>query len=667
MPTPPGTPGDPEGRAGAAAPSALDAARDDLRSGEQRFRLIVETVRDYAIFLLDPEGNVASWNPGAERIKGYRADEIIGQHFSVFYPEEVRATGWPQQELDLARERGRFEDEGWRVRKDGSRFWANVVIAALTHEDGTLRGFAKITRDLTERRRQEERLRQSEERLRLLVEGVQDYAIYMVDPSGIVVSWNVGAQRIKGYSAREVIGRSFERFYQPQDVRAGKPAAALRMAREDGRFEEEGWRVRKDGSLFWAHAIVTPLYDQSGALYGYAKITRDLTERRRVRSLEEQRRQISEFLAMLGHELRNPLAPMRNAVELLRMSSQREESFAWPVDVLDRQLTHVARLVDDLLDVSRITRGKITLRRERLSLRDLVDRAVAASRSTFDERGQTVEVSHADGALPVDGDATRLTQIVMNLLHNASKFTPEGGHAWVRTETDDSMAVVHVRDDGIGIPPDLIVRVFELFAQGERSLDRSEGGLGVGLTLVRRIAEMHGGNATAKSEGPGQGSEFSVRIPLLTEAAPLEPGEPTPRRGAVPAKEARRVLVVDDNRDAAESLAALLRTLGHHAMTAHDGLSAISMVPVFGPDVILLDLGLPRMDGYEVAARLRGSGAPLPAKLVALTGYGQEEDRRRTRSAGFSAHLVKPVQLDDLRRVVEEPEATSESAGGAAR
>jgi PAS domain S-box-containing protein len=324
------------------------------------FRLLVDEVKDYAIFLLDPEGRIASWNQGAELIKGYRPEEILGKHFSVFYPAEALARGWPEHELRVARREGRFEDEGWRVRKDGSLFWANIIITALRDETGELKGFSKVTRDLTDRRRQEELLRKSEERFRLLVEGVKDYAIFMLDPDGHISSWNQGAELIKGYRPEEILGKHFSIFYPADALARGWPEQELRIALVQGRLENEGWRVRKDGSIFWANVVITPLYDERRQLLGFAKVTRDLSDRKRIEALEEADLRRNEFLAMLSHELRNPLAPIRNALGVMRMSGVDESTLEWAMTVVDRQVAHLTRLVDDLLDVSRIASGKIT-------------------------------------------------------------------------------------------------------------------------------------------------------------------------------------------------------------------------------------------------------------------------------------------------------------------
>jgi PAS domain S-box-containing protein len=626
-----------------------------LRVSEERFRMLVEGVRDYAIFLLDPTGHVVTWNAGAQRIKGYMPEEIIGKHMSTFYPAEARERNWPQRELEEALRLGRFEDEGWRLRKDGTRFWANVVITPLRDRDGVHRGFSKITRDLTERREQEERLRQSEERFRLLLEGVEDYAIYMLDPEGRVTSWNAGSQKITGYSADEIVGQSFERFYPPEDVAAGRPAAELRTATLNRRATDLGWRVRKDGTRFWAEVVVTALHDEEGRLRGFAKVTRDLSERKRIENLEEQGRHLTEFLAMLAHELRNPLAPIRNALGILAVAPEVSPQVAWCRDVIERQTSHLTRLVDDLLDVSRITRGKLSMLTTTIDLNAAAGRAVEAARPLIDSRRHRLAVELAPAPVQVNGDMTRLVQVIVNLLNNAAKYTPEGGDIALSVGIEGDDALIRVKDNGIGIPADMIEHVFDLFAQGERTLARTEGGLGIGLTLARRIVALHGGSIKAVSPGPGQGSEFCVRLPLLpayardVPAARAQSPSPTQRRS---------VVVVDDNEDAAQSMAMLLRTVGHEVHIEHDGASALKRLTAHLPDIVLLDIGLPGLDGYEVARRLREHPGGTGVRIYAMTGYGQDEDRRRSLAAGFDGHLVKPVMPSDLFALVDGKPAT---------
>jgi PAS domain S-box-containing protein len=629
-------------------------ARAPLPGIEDPFRQLVEDARDYAIFLLDRNGCVLTWNRGAERIKGYRAAEIVGRHFSTFYPEDANEKRWPQHELAIAEAQGRFEDEGWRVRKDGSQFWANVIITALRDPGGTLQGFSKITRDLSERRRYEETLRHSEERFRLLVESVKDYAIFMLDTDGRVVSWNAGAQRIHGYAAPDIIGRHLSVFYTEEARRRKWPEQELSTAREQGRFEDEGVRVRKDGSTFWANVILTPVYDREGTLRGYAKVTRDLTERQRIEALEKAERQANEFLAMLAHELRNPLAPMSNALKLLAGRPTRDATEQWVREVLERQTSQMARLVDDLLDVSRVTRAAMVLDRKPLDLRTSVRNAVDAARQWIEEGKHRIAVSIAPERLMVDGDEVRLNQVLQNLLHNAAKYTPAGGRIDVLAGREGEEAVVRVRDNGVGMSADLLKSAFELFKQGNPTLDRQKGGLGVGLTLVQRLVGLHGGSVEAHSEGPGKGSEFVVRLPLRSEPAIVDAASvPEAHEEARPTP-ARRVLVVDDNQDAAHALRLLLETDGHEVMVAADGPTGLAMAREHRPDVMLLDIGLPKLNGYEIARQIRGDPALRGTMLVAVTGYGQMQDRARASASGFDHHLVKPVEFRALQELLRE-------------
>jgi PAS domain S-box-containing protein len=616
---------------------------------DDAFAQLIHSVRDYAIFLLDRSGRVASWNPGAERIKGYAAAEIIGQHFSAFYTEEAKQRRWPEQELVFAEQQGRFEDEGWRVRKDGSQFWADVVISAVRDHRGELRGYSKVTRDLSERHKQEETLRRSEERFRLLVEGVRDFAIYMLDPEGRVVSWNSGAERIKGYKAQEIIGQSFSVFYPHEAIAKKWPEQGLAMAREHGRFEDEGLRVRKNGSTFWANVVVTPLYDAHGMLRGYAKVTRDLTDRKRVEALERAERQTNEFLAMLAHELRNPLAPISNALQLLSKRPAADSTEQWVREVLQRQTGQMTRLVDDLLDVSRITRSAIALAMEPMDMRQVVRSAVDASLQWVQSRSQALSVHLPEQELVVLGDETRLTQVLQNLLHNAAKYTPQGGRIEISARREDGDIVVVVHDNGMGMEPDMLRSAFELFRQGQQALDRTEGGLGVGLTLVQRLVAMHGGTVEARSAGPDQGSEFLVRLPAAAAsgARPAPRAEPQTRP-----HRALRVLVVDDNQDAAHALRLLLEGDGHQVKMATDGICGLELAREYKPDYLLLDIGLPRLSGYDIAATLRGDPSMKDTIIVAITGYGHVHDRTRTAAVGVDHHLTKPVEFTVLRELL---------------
>jgi PAS domain S-box-containing protein len=635
--------------------TSLSPAEPLDTSLDGRFQLLIEAVSDYGIFVLDADGHVISWNTGAERMKGYTREEIIGKHFSIFYPPGPIATGWPDEELRRARKLGRFEDEGWRVRKDGTRFWANVVITCVYDANGVPNGFVKITRDLTERRNHEEDLRESEERFRLLVETVRDHAIFMLDPDGIVRSWNPGAQALKGYAGSEIIGRHFSTFYTPQDQRDGKPGAELRAARANGRVEDEGWRVRKDGTVFWANVVITAIHGRGGELIGFAKVTRDMTERRQLEKLEHSSRTMSQFLAMLAHELRNPLAPMRNAVTVMQLETLSSPALRNCRDIIDRQLTQVTRLVDDLLDIGRLTTGKIKLRSEVLRLAEIVGRSVETARPVIDARHHQLEVDLPDEPIYANGDSTRMSQIIQNLLVNAAKYTPENGQIRLKLDRDDGFTRLTISDNGRGIASDDLERIFDLFAQGANGRP-DESGLGVGLTLARSLAEMQGGTLDAQSPGLGKGSTFTLRLPAVNMPPAAESAGTNGH-----ATDAVRLLVVDDNRDSADTATAVLRMLGHEVECAYGGQEAIETATRFRPSVVLLDLAMPGMDGFETLRRLRANPATAGVYAVAMTGFGTQDDRQRTTSGGFDGHLTKPVELEALIALLDQRKTASKA------
>lgn len=612
-----------------------------VSSNSDRFRLLVDAVQDYGIFMLDPSGHVMSWNAGAERIKGYRAEEVIGQHFSMFYPDEARAKNWPDHELRQATALGKYEEEGWRIRKDGTPFWANVVITALRDASGTLTGFGKVTRDLTERRAHEEALQQSEERFRLLVEGVREYAIYMLDPSGIIQSWNDGAQLIKGYAAHEVIGKHYSMFFREEDVVAGLPTKELSDALERGRTEEEGWRVRKDGSTFWANIAMTPIHAPNGSLLGFAKVTRDMSERAKLRELEHSSQRMNEFLAMLAHELRNPLAPIRNAVSILQLETAPSPTLRTSRDMIDRQLTHLTRLIDDLLDAGRLTSGKIRIRPERISFNQVVARAIETARLAMDARSQVLDIDIPPADIWVNADEIRLAQVLQNLLGNASKFTPAGGSIKLSAQVADGRLRVEVADNGAGISASEIHDIFALFSQGDGIAASQQSGLGIGLALARSIVEMHGGTIAAASQGLGKGSVFHFELP----------GASIDLRA--PQQEAPWILVVDDNRDAADSLAEILRLLGFRVRTAYDDKAALEAAAQNEPRLVLLDIGMPGKSGAQVLRELRTMPGGETMFAAAVTGYSAEDEKAgRADFKGFDARLQKPVGLPALKELL---------------
>ncbi len=516
-------------------------------------RLLVESVQDYAIFALDPNGYILSWNAGAERFKGYKADEIIGKHFSIFYPQKKIDEKFPEKELKVAAEVGRFEDEGWRLRKDGSRFWANVVITALRDENGILLGFAKVTRDLTERRSAEEALRESEERFRLMVENVRDYAIFMLDPDGNVATWNQGAERIHGYQAPEITGHHFSQFLPEEDRKAGKATRELEIAAETGRYEEEGWRVRKNGSKFWASVVITPIRSAKGHLRGFAKVTRDLTERRVLeqRALEDARRVASEetarriaeerqkelkaladrlkaqageleaanlakaqFLASMSHELRTPLNAIGGYVDLLMMGVRGEVNPEQMQDLerVRRSQQHLLGVITDILNFSRVEAGQLTYDIALIPLREVVDTVTQMVLPQATTKDLEIVVAKCPPELVALADRSKIEQILLNLLSNAVKFTQSGGTVSLECRANGNRALLSVSDTGTGIAEDQQSKIFEPFVQVGRSLTSAQEGTGLGLAISRDLARAMGGDITVES-ALGKGSTFTLSLP----------------------------------------------------------------------------------------------------------------------------------------------------------
>jgi PAS domain S-box-containing protein len=526
------------------------------------------------------------------------------------------------------------------------------VITALRGADGRVRGFAKVTRDLTARRAEEEKLRQSEERFRLMVESVKDYAIFMLDEDGNVTTWNAGAMQIKGYRREEIIGRPISVFYSADDNAALKPQRELEIAAKFGRIEDEGWRVRKDGSMFWANVIITAVRDSTGRLLGFAKVTRDMSERKRLEELEVSSRRMSEFLATLAHELRNPLAPVRNAVSAMQLAPNTDPLLRQCRDVIDRQIGHLTRLVDDLLDIGRITTGKIELRIAAVDIQDVVARSVEAARPFSDGRGQTIKVVMPATPLVVRGDLTRLVQVLQNLLNNASKFSPNGTQISIHVATERRAVVVRVKDQGRGIPESALVSIFDLFMQEGHAQNPTDTGLGIGLTLCRSLVELHGGAIQAASGGRGKGSTLTVRLPLVAGSG-HDHDDVLPLAQETVDRRALRVLVVDDNRDSADSLAVLLEMKGHDARVAYDGESALAIAKVYVPQLVLTDLAMPNVDGFGLLRELRSNPMLSLTRIVAMSGFGQASDREQSLAAGFDAHLVKPLEIDVLNELLE--------------
>jgi PAS domain S-box-containing protein len=500
-------------------------------------------------------------------------------------------------------------------------------------------------------------------RLAAIVESSLD-AIISKTLEGVIQTWNAGAERLFGYRAEEAVGRSITLIVPPERLDEEQEILA-RLSRGERIDHFETVRMARDGHRVDISLTVSPIRDAEGRIIGASKVARDITERKleeealqaerrkTVEALEEADRRKDDFLALLAHELRNPLAPLRNGLQVMRLASGDAAMVARMRDVMERQLTHLVRLVDDLLDVSRISRNKMELRRSRVLLADVVNSAVETAQPALAAAGHELTVSLPPEPVHLDADLTRLAQVIGNLLNNSAKYTGRGGHVSLTARREGDQIAVAVQDDGVGIPAYALPNVFDMFSQVDRSIERSTGGLGIGLALVKGLVEMHGGTVEAESPGEGKGSTFTLRLPMLKDAEDSPPGTSI-QEWADSTGARRRILVVDDNRDSAASLALMLQLVGNEVRTAHDGAAAIEMAEQFRPQVVLMDIGMPKLNGYEATQRIRQQPWGLGMTVIALTGWGQEEDRARSKEAGCDGHLVKPVSLPDLEKLLEQ-------------
>ncbi len=633
-------------------------AQAALQRSEEHLRLIVESAADYAILSIDLQSHITSWNAGARAIFGYEPAEILGRPVDDLFLPEDRERGVPGLEARRALETGRAEDERWHLRRDGSTFWASGLLMPMRDGDRVL-GWLKILRDSTVQKRTEQELELSRARLDLVVNSSEVGLWYCDLPFGLLL-WNAKCKQHFGLPADAEV--TLDVFYErlaPEDRDRTRQAIAAAID-ERAEFDIEYRTIGLDGRARWIRAIGRAYYDVDDHPIRFDGITVDVSERiRQEAALREADRKKDEFLATLAHELRNPLAPIRNALHLMAAAGDPDHRFEEERAMADRQVAHLARLIEDLMDVARISSGKIELRKAPVDLAAVVSRTVASARPAIAERGHQLQVQAPENPVWLEGDATRLEQVLWNLLNNAARYTEPGGQITLASARDGDQAVVRVRDTGIGITPELLPRVFDMFVQADPAERRTQGGLGIGLGLARTLVELHGGTITVHSDGPGRGCEFTVRLPALpeTEPASRRPASDQPARGGSLPR--RRILVVDDNRDAAVSLARLLeRHYGQEVRVAHDGPSALSAADTFLPEAVLLDIRMPGMDGLEVARRLRQRPEFERTLLVAVTGWGQEADRRQSERAGFNRHLVKPVDPAELQNLLADPAPT---------
>ncbi len=613
-----------------------------LYESERNFRLLVEGITDYAIYLLDPGGHVTNWNKGAERIKGYKASEIVGKHFSAFYTPEERALDLPRQALEIARKEKHFIAEGWRVRKDGTRFFASVVIDPI-YEKRKLVGFAKITRDITERQISLSELSKSESQFKTLVEGVTDYALYMLDPTGIVSNWNAGGVRIKGYSANEIVGQHFSRFYTAADQAAGRPARALKIARETGHYEEEGWRVRKDGSFFWASVVIDSIHNDAGQLLGFAKITRDISERKEAQEkLIAMQRQLAEsqkFDALgqltggIAHDFNNLLMIISGSIHMIRKEVTGEKAVK-ALQSIEGASQRAASLTRQLLTFARrqsVQPQSIALSERVGVLRDMLKSGLGSTVSlTFDV---------ADDIWNIIVDPNELETALVNLVVNARDAMPEGGSVIVSAKNipERDQVAVSVEDAGVGIPDDIATKVFDPFFT-TKAVGK---GTGLGLSQVHGFAHQAGGTVVLRSV-LGEGTAITMLLPKAST-------QPKVDREQVLLKGSGTVLLVEDNPEVAAASTGLLEQLGYHVRWAADAPAALAELEKDGIDIVFSDIVMPgKMDGIGLAQTIRKKNPDIPILLV--TGYSSS-----AKDIGSQfAILHKPFQLHELSRELQK-------------
>ena len=616
-------------------------------SEQQRLQLLVNAVTDYAIYMLDADGRVATWNPGAQRFKGYSADEIIGDNFSRFFTEEDRDADLPNRALRIAAREGRFEAEGWRMRKDGTRFWAHAVIDPIRDTDGNLLGFAKIVRDVSDRKESERALRESEERFRMLVQGVRDYAIYMLDTQGHITNWNSGAQAIKGYSVDEIVGEHFSRFYTERDRADGEPTRALAIALAEGKYEREAKRVRKDGSLFWAHVVIDPIFSESGEHIGFAKVTRDITEKKQAQEELEQTRAalaqsqklqaLGELTGGIAHDFNNLMTVISGSADFLirrpDLSNQKKQQYLHAIaETAERATT----LTNHLLAFGR----RQAIKPQVLDLNIRLDALAEMLGPTLGSK-YTIQLDLNASPGRVEVDVAQLETAILNAALNARDAMPAGGTLTLSTESrregGDAFVVLGVSDTGAGMPSEVLERAFEPFF----TTKEVGKGTGLGLSQIHGFAAQAGGRAEIKS-AEGKGTTVSLILP----SSEKELSEPESEAALAPLPEGIRVLLVEDNAQVRQFAEGLLRDLGCEVTTAADGEEGLRQLETVRVDIVLSDVVMPGMSGLALARKIRELQPQLPVLLA--TGYSDEI--RRTGSE-FTV-LAKPFGVADLSKAL---------------
>ena len=620
-----------------------------LRRERETLEVTLKSIGD-AVIVTDVTGRVTFLNTVAERVTGWSLADARNQPFEKIF-RIVNEFSGKAVEHPVARvlETGGIvglANHTILITRDGRRIPIDDSGAPVRLANGELIGIVVVFRDVTERKRAE----LTRAWLAAIVESSDD-AIASKTLDGIVTSWNPAATRLFGYEPDEIVGRPITTIIPPE-LHAEELEILARLRRGERIDHYETVRLAKDGRRIDISLTISPIRGEDDTIIGASKVARDITERKRDEGLlREADRRKDEFLATLAHELRNPLAPICAAAELLKHAKSLAPELRAATAILERQARQMTHLVDDLLDVSRITSGRIRLHPEPVELKELLKTIIDTYRHSAETARHQVALVASAESVYVSGDRIRLTQVISNIFHNAVKYTPPGGKIEIALRTADQHAVVSVRDNGMGIPPEMLDHIFEPFAQLDRSYERPDAGLGIGLTLAKRLVDLHGGRIEACSGGRGKGTEFVIHLPAIA-ATPAKRG--LPRRMDPELSVSCRVLIADDNHDAAVSLSMLLQSMGHDTRVVHDGIEALETAELFRPDVVLLDIGMPRLDGYETARRLASQPWAAAAQIVAVTGWGQETDRQRAKDAGFHRHLVKPVDLDVLREVMSD-------------
>lgn len=643
---------------------------------------VLEQVRDQAMFLIDLQGRMASWNEGVGTLLGWPREDWLGQPFRVAFTDEDVAAGVPARELELAARTGKADDDRWMQRRDGTRFFALGLTTRLLDEQGRHIAYLKVMRDLTEwmeLRQNGHRLTRVQSvldarsaELRALADGVHDHAVFTIGTDGRIASWHEGAARMKGYTAEEAIGMPYAQLFTEQDRRTGLPALEMQTAAMHGHYRGEAVRRRKDGSLFDAEVVLTALRDPAGELLGYLKLTQDISlrkrhEREREAALceaqaaraEAERANLAknEFLATISHELRTPLSAILGWAHVLERGVLEAETVRHGLAAISRNARIQVQLIEDLLDMNRIESGQLRLEVQRTDLGGVVATAIDSALPAATAKGIALRLELGPTTAPVLGDPARLQQVVGNLLSNAIKFTAQGGHVTVGLAQADGHARITVADDGQGIEPGFLDRLFERFQQQDASTTRRHGGLGLGLAIVRHLVDLHGGSVGAESAGPGHGACFTVMLPTLAaQSAPAPPqARVPPGTAATPVRlDGVSVLLVDDEAEVRAVAARVLQDAGAHVLAAASADEALLLLQRERPTVMLSDVGMPAADGLDLMRRVRalppGLGGSTPA--AAFTAFTRAEDRQQALAAGYQMHLAKPVPPVTLVRSV---------------